>query len=351
MLKLENISVELGDFSLKDISLELPSGEYHVLLGPSGSGKTVLLNTIAGFNIIGSGKILLDNTDLTKLPANKRNISLLFQDLALFPHLSVFENVAFSLKGKKLDKKTIEERVDKYLAFTEISDLKYRKIDKLSGGEKQRLAIARILVTETKVLMLDEPFSAIDTQLKISLKKLLKKISNIGVSIIHVTHNYEEALNLADKISVIENGRIIQTGDIVDVLDKPESKFTASFGGRYNYFDCSEFIELIGKYYAIVQTENIKLSFQIPVDKILDYKGIIVDSNKISIVDTLEISGSNVFRGIVKSIFQTKNSFEIEIGVGVDLWINIPKEKYNSMDISIDDDLVISFETSAIDVF
>lgn len=351
MLKLENISVELGDFSLNDVSLELASGEYHVLLGPSGSGKTVLLNTIAGFNKIDSGKILMDNADITKLQANKRNISLLFQDLALFPHLSVFENVAFPLRIKKLDKKTIEERVDKYLAFTEISNLKYRKIDKLSGGEKQRLAIARILVTETKVLMLDEPFSAIDTQLKISLKKLLKKVSDIGVSIIHVTHNYEEALNLADKISVIEKGRIIQSGDITDVFEKPKSKFTASFGGRYNYFDCTEFTEVDGKCFAVVQTDDVKLNFQLPVEKILDYKGIIIDSNQIEIVDNKEKSKPNMFQGIVKSIFQTKNSFEIEVGIGVDLWLNISKEKYNAMDISIDDELMVFFETSSIDVF
>lgn len=349
MLKLQNISVRLGDFNLENISFEIEKGEYHVLLGPSGSGKTVLLSTIAGFNKLSSGKIILDDVDISGFLPDKRNLSLLFQDLALFPHLNVYENLVFPLKMKKLGKQEIETRVDKYLGFTEISHLKNRNIDKLSGGEKQRVALARMLVSEMGLLLLDEPFAAIDTQLKLSLKKLLKKISSLGVTIIHVTHDLEEAISLADSISVIENGKIIQFGPLHDVLSNPANSFVASFSGQRNYFDCVRLLVEKDSHFALIAGDGNEVKIEISPADDTEPAGIIIDSNNIFLADSLVVSSArNNFKAKVVSVFQTRHHYEVEVDIGVKLWINITLQSFTDLDIKVGKEVFISFKASAV---
>ncbi|PKP19024.1 MAG: molybdenum ABC transporter ATP-binding protein [Bacteroidetes bacterium HGW-Bacteroidetes-21] len=229
MLAIKNLEVKAGSFSLKDISFTINKGSYHVLIGPSGSGKTLLLNTIAGFQKIKNGEIVFEGHQIQNSPPEKRGISYLFQDLALFPHLSVFNNIAYPLRNKKLSREDLVKKVEEYLEFTEIKSLANRSIKKLSGGERQRVALSRILITGAPVVMLDEPFSAIDSQLKPSLKALLKKISAQGISILHVTHDFNEIKNLADTVTVIKNGSILVSGCVSEVLTKTDDEFVKSF--------------------------------------------------------------------------------------------------------------------------
>ena len=229
MLSIKNISLSAGDFCIKNLSLEIADGEYHALLGPSGSGKTVLLNTIAGFQNINEGQIFLEGKEITRAQAEKRNVAYLFQDLALFPHLDVFANIAYPLRTSGMKPEKINELVNEYMDFAQISELRKRKIDKLSGGEKQRTALARILVTKKPLIMLDEPFSAIDSQLKTGLKSLLKKISDTGITIIHVTHDLDEIKGLAKKISIIEKGVIAYSGNYNEIIDSSHSDFISGF--------------------------------------------------------------------------------------------------------------------------
>ncbi len=351
MLKLQNISVRLKDFNLEDINLEIKKGQYHVLLGPSGSGKTVLLNTVAGFHKPESGKILLNNTDISAFPPEKRNLSLLFQDLALFPHLNVYENLAFPLKMKNLGKPETEQRVDKYLGLTEISHLKFRDISKLSGGERQRVALARILVAESGLLLLDEPFSAIDTQLKLSFKKLLRKISASGVTIIHVTHDLEESINLADSISVIENGKIIQSGPIHDVLNNPVNSFIASFTGQRNYYNCSGIVTEGDSHFAVIDAEGAKIKIEISPPDNSEHEGIIIDSNNIIISDSeIKSSARNNFKAKVESIFRTRQHYEIEVDIGIKLWINITAQSFVSLNLVEGAEVYICFKASEVKI-
>jgi len=347
MIDIDKICIYLPDFSIENISFTIAKGEYHVLLGPSGSGKTLILNAIAGLKSINAGQIIYKGNNITKLAPNKRNIPFLFQDLALFPHLNVFDNIAFPLNIKKINKKVIEQRVDDLLDFVGITALKNRRIDKLSGGEKQRVAIARCLILESEVILLDEPFSAIDTQLLLELKKLLKKISSSGVTVVHVTHNFEEAVNLADKITVIDKGRIIQSGLTEQVFNNPANSFIAAFSGKRNYFACKNYFVSDGNYFVQLVNDVI---LEIPQvnEKI---SGIIIDSSHIILSETKIISSArNSFSGTIKSFFKSFSGYDIEVDIGISLWISITSHSYSELNIEKNKCVWISFKASAIKI-
>jgi len=352
MLELRNINLKLKDFELKDISLKIEKGEYHMLVGPSGSGKTLMLNIIAGFVKANSGQVLLNEKDITGFVPQLRNVSYLFQDLALFPNMSVAENVAFPLVVRHMNKQDIEEKVKKYLEFAEVYHLKDRGVSKLSGGEKQRVALARNLITESGILMLDEPFSAIDTQLKLSLKKLLKKISDIGVTIIHVTHNPEEVLNLADKITVVEDGKIVGSGNFNEVFHTPVNKFMAGFTGNRNYFYCSGVLNEDGITYILASEEkNCSRTVKIEVSDSVttNTNSIIIDSNNIVISENrLSSSARNNFEGEIIAVLRSENSWEIEIDFGLSVWVKITEQSFVDLKIAVGKRVWISFKASAV---
>ena len=355
MIELKNIRRKFKDFELSDISLNISKGEYHVLVGPSGAGKTLLLNLIAGFVKPDSGRIILNNSDITDLLPQNRNVSYLFQDLALFPHLSVEENVAFSLKIKKMKKQDVSAQVKKYLEFTDVLHLKDRSISKLSGGEKQRVALARNLITESGILMLDEPFSAIDTQLKLSLKKLLKKISDYGVTIIHVTHNPEEAISLAHKITVVENGKIISSGTYKEVFSKPLNMFIAGFSGYKNFFKVNSVFREGDSLFVDVVIENStdnSVRFEIPNKPDTDLNSIIIDSSNIVLSDNKLISSArNSYEGIVESVFRVDSAYDVEMNIGIPVWVKLTESSFNELGIEKGKRMWISFKASAVSVF
>ncbi|MCL2681041.1 MAG: ABC transporter ATP-binding protein [Streptococcaceae bacterium] len=224
-----------GTQVLTDINLEIEEGKFYTLLGASGSGKSTILNMIAGFLETSSGEIMLDGKRINDVPANKRDVHTIFQSYALFPNMNVFDNVAFALKIKGKDKKEIAEKVSQTLKLVQLEGYETRSIGKLSGGQRQRVAIARAIIDQPKVVLLDEPLSALDMKLRKDMQYELRELQqNLGITFIFVTHDQEEALAMSDWIFVMNEGQIVQSGTPTDIYDEPINHFVADFIGESN---------------------------------------------------------------------------------------------------------------------
>lgn len=238
IIELQNLNKMFDDgdeMVLEDINLKVEEGEFLTLLGPSGCGKTTMLRIMGGFETPSEGKVIFNGKDITKLAPYERNINTVFQKYALFPHLNVYDNIAFGLRIKKVDEKIIEEKVNDALKLVNLKGFAKRKIDKLSGGQQQRIAIARALVNEPKILLLDEPLGALDLKLRKEMQIELKQIQKrVGITFVFVTHDQEEALTMSDKIVVLNNGHIQQIGTPVDIYNEPINAFVADFIGESN---------------------------------------------------------------------------------------------------------------------
>ena len=236
---IKNVSKRFNDFvALDDINFTIKQGEFFSLLGPSGCGKTTLLRIIAGFEFPDEGAVLFDDKDIIPFPPNKRASNTVFQTYALFPHMSVYDNIAFPLKLKKVPKKEIDEQVKKYIHLVQLDQHIYKKPNQLSGGQKQRVAIARALISEPKVLLLDEPLSALDAKLRANLLIDLDAIHDkIGITFIYVTHDQSEALAVSDRIAVMNAGHVLQVGTPYEIYESPATQFVAQFIGETNLFD------------------------------------------------------------------------------------------------------------------
>lgn len=220
---------------LNDISFELEKGKFYTLLGPSGCGKSTILNIIAGFTQVSSGQVTLAGELVNNIPAHKRQVNTVFQDYALFPHMDVFENVAFGLKMKKTPKTEIKKKVLAALDLVRLKDFANRSIKGMSGGQKQRVAIARALVNEPEVLLLDEPLSALDLKLRTDMQYELSELQKrLGITFLFVTHDQEEALAMSDEIFVMKEGEIVQKGRPIDIYDEPLNEYVANFIGESN---------------------------------------------------------------------------------------------------------------------
>ncbi|MEM2934461.1 MAG: ABC transporter ATP-binding protein [Halobacteria archaeon] len=237
MIRIENLAAGYEAFNLLDISFEIQKGEIFAILGPTGAGKTMLLEAIAGVLQIKKGRVLLGEKELTKLPPEQRGIGMVFQDCALFPHLSVYENIAFGLRYRKLERSEVENRVQGIADLLKISHLLKRIPSSLSGGEKQRVALARALVIQPQILLLDEPLSALDAstreELKMEIKAIVKKLN---IPAIYVTHDQQEAFAIADRIAIMNQGKILQIGEREQIFYYPASEFVAHFLGIKNVF-------------------------------------------------------------------------------------------------------------------
>jgi len=239
LIKFENIVKEFdGQLVLKGINLEINENEFVTLLGPSGCGKTTLLRILGGFVDQTEGKIYFDGIEISKVPPYKREINTVFQKYALFPHMNVFDNVAFGLHIKKQSNEIIKQKVSKMLHLVGLDGYEEKSVTLLSGGQQQRVAIARALVNEPMVLLLDEPLGALDLKLRKEMQHELKKIQKeVGITFIYVTHDQEEALTMSDKIVVINNGDIQQIGTPIDIYNEPENRFVADFIGESNIIE------------------------------------------------------------------------------------------------------------------
>ena len=238
-MELKNISVSFDDEQiLKSISLDIKDKEFITFLGPSGCGKTTTLRLIAGFLQPDEGDIIFDNKKINDVPAHKRQVNTIFQRYALFPHLNVYENIAFGLRVKKMKENEIKARVNEMLELVNLSGLENRSIDTLSGGQQQRVAIARAIANHPRVLLLDEPLAALDLKLRKDMQKELKKIQQqLGITFIFVTHDQEEALTMSDRVIVMDSGKIQQIGTPQDIYNEPENAFVADFIGESNILD------------------------------------------------------------------------------------------------------------------
>ena len=242
---LDHVTKRFGDFTaVDDLTLSIADGEFFSLLGPSGCGKTTTLRMIGGFEDVTAGTIRVGDTDITELPPFKRETNTVFQNYALFPHLNVFENVAFGLRRRKVPTGEIRHQVASMLALVELPGYEQRKPSQLSGGQQQRIALARALVNNPRVLLLDEPLGALDLKLRKQMQVELKRIqSEIGITFIFVTHDQEEAMTMSDRIAVMRHGRIEQLGSPEDLYERPTTEFVAGFLGVSNLLDA----EVVGR--------------------------------------------------------------------------------------------------------
>jgi molybdate/tungstate transport system ATP-binding protein len=344
MLRLENIYKKLGDFSLSGISMDIAKGEYYVLLGRSGSGKTQLLELIAGLNEPDSGEIWIDNEDVTNKKIQEHKIGLVFQDYAIFPNMTVFGNIAYSLRCRKFDKKEINKKVRLIADELNIAHLLDRFTHNLSGGELQRVALARTLVTSPKVLLLDEPLASIDASLKDDIKRTFRQLNRKGLTIVHVTHDYGEAISLASRVGVIHNGRIIQEGSPDEVFRKPMNKFVARYAGIRNFFRV-KFVEEDGTWKACCDGN---LAFNIlpgsyPAEGLL-----IVRSDAVKILCS-EPAGDykNCFKGIIKEIMPSEFGMELMIDAGERFYVDISANEFKMQKLNELSDVWITFPPEA----
>lgn len=251
---IDHVEKHFGSFhALSDVNFTIHKGEFFSLLGPSGCGKTTLLRIIAGFEFPDQGAVLFDDKNVVPLPPNKRESNTVFQNYALFPHLSVYDNIAFPLKLQKKDKTFIDDKVREYIHLVQLDAHIFKKPNQLSGGQRQRVAIARALINEPSVLLLDEPLSALDAKLRSNLLVDLDALHDkIGITFIYVTHDQSEALSVSDRIAVMNQGKVLQVGTPFEIYESPATEFVAQFIGETNIFpskvtECSPMAQEEGK--------------------------------------------------------------------------------------------------------
>jgi spermidine/putrescine transport system ATP-binding protein len=241
MVELRQVTKRFGSFIAVDyVSLDVRAGEFLTLLGPSGCGKTTILRMISGFEQPTTGRVLLEGQDVTELPPYRRDVNQVFQSYALFPHLNVLDNVCFGLRMKKVPRDEMRRRAARAVELVSLQGFERRKPHQLSGGQRQRVALARAIVNEPKVLLLDEPLSALDAKLRREMQIELKRLQKqLGITFVFVTHDQEEALTMSDRIAVVNHGRIEQLGDAAEIYHRPRTAFAANFIGQANVFDAS----------------------------------------------------------------------------------------------------------------
>ena len=344
MLKLENISRKFGDFALSGINLEVADGEYFVLLGRSGSGKTCLLELIAGLHIPDSGSVWIDRHDITHSRIQDRPVGLVFQDFAIFPNMTVSGNIGYPLRSRRREKEEISATVDAIASEMGISSILDRYPHNLSAGELQRVALARTLVLNPRLLLLDEPMSSVDASLKDDIKKVLRRLNRNGLSIIHVTHDYREAVSLAGRVGVIHAGRIVQEGTPGSVFSRPANRFVARYAGIKNFFKV-RFLRENNMWKAIGEGN---LTFSISGRETAGEGLIFVRSENIIVSASKPAPGTdNCFRGIVKEIFPSEYGIEITVDAGMLFVADISVADFGLLSIRESSEVWITFSAGA----
>ncbi|MCS7130324.1 MAG: tungstate ABC transporter ATP-binding protein WtpC [Archaeoglobaceae archaeon] len=344
MLRVEKISKSLKEFRLKDISFEVKNGEYFIILGPSGAGKTLLLETIAGIFKPEKGRILLDDREITNEPPERREIAYIPQNYGLFSHMSVYENIAYGLRLRKVRKEEIHEEVKRISEILEISDLLERNVKKLSGGEQQRVAIARALVVKPKLLLLDEPFSALDQNLKSKLMKEMKKWrEELKFTAIHVTHSFEESLILGDRVGILIDGKMEQIGEIREVFSKPKTEAVAKFLGHENI------LEGIAEG-RILNVNGIKV--EIPCEAYGKLRVVIPPESILISREPIISSARNNFKATVYGVEDLGAMIKLKLSIGeIILSAFLTKASFMAMKLSEGEKVFLSFKATSIHVF
>jgi molybdate/tungstate transport system ATP-binding protein len=344
MISLENVSHEWDDFSLKNVSFSVNKGEHFIILGPTAAGKTLILETIAGFYVPRTGKILLNGKDITRISPEKRHIGFVYQDYSLFPHMNVKENVTFGLKMQKLPKTEIETKVQEIMDSMGISYLQYRLPSTLSGGEQQRVALARSLVIDPEILLLDEPLSSLDPRTRELLRDEIKRIHELrNTTTIHVTHDQDEALALADRIGVIMNGELVQIDEPYAVFNEPVTEEIATFVGVENVIKGKLISNQDGV--VVVETENYQIRALSSL-KEGEVNVFIRPENIILSKGTLESSARNCIGGKISRISQFGATFRVYMDNGLSALVT--KQAIEELGLKVGENVYASFKATAI---
>ncbi len=350
MFRVENISKSLGPFSLDEVSFRCAAGDYFVILGRSGAGKTLLLEIMAGIRSPDAGALILDQRDITSLRIQNRGVGLVFQDQAVFPHMSVAANLAFPLKRKGWGRSYIRRRIHQLAQTTGLEHLLDRFPSTLSGGEVQRAVLARTLASEPRLLLLDEPLNSLDVQYKRELQTLLSHLNQQGQTIIHVTHDYQEASALASKVAVMENGRIQQQGPLPEVFRNPASSFVAEFVGIRNFFR-GNVENPPGGDHKIFRIRGSSLFFILPSHVPNSVASITLEAKNILLSRSRpDTSALNNFKGRVQQVIPASLGMEVVVDVGVTLAVLVTRESLSRLNVRKDQQVWVSFKASSINV-
>ena len=328
-VEVKNLVKTYGDvYALNNVDLKIAEGEYFVLLGPSGGGKTTLLRSIGGFIRPDSGNVTIKGQNVDNLPPDKRPTSMVFQGFALFPHMSVSQNIGYGLKLKSIEKEVILTKVNKMMDLVGLTGLSKRMPHELSGGQQQRVQLARALILENDVLLLDEPLSALDAQLRkdmcIELKRLQK---TVGITFVHVTHNQEEAMSVADRIAIIADGEMLEEGTPEEIYSNPKNKFTAEFIGEKNIFNGTvvifntknitvdignDTIEILNQDYKIKKNQKVSLSIKSESIEIIKNQN--KSDDKLKVAQIMGTISEITFLGqFIRYLVLLKNGQEIQV--------------------------------------
>lgn len=347
MLSVKNLSYKIGNFSLRNISFEVDKGDYFVILGLSGVGKSLLLETIAGLITPDEGEIALRGKNIREEKIQDLNISIVYQDAVLFPHKSVYENIAYPLRSRGV--KNIKENVLKFAGMTGIADKLDRKPDTLSGGETQRAALARSLASGSEIFLLDEPLSSLDSKSAFDLRTLFRKLNREGITIIHVTHSYEEAVSLATKIGVMENGTMVHIDKPSEIFRHPKSEFVAHFVGAKNFLK-GTLSPVPGTDLKVFDSDGIKISVLTEVEPGESF--LLINPEEITISNKeIESSSRNHFKGTIKDLAPARVGFEVTVDIGADLITTVSGEAIRELQLELGKEVWLYFKASACKIY
>jgi len=345
MLEVRRVSKSLGSFSLRDVSFSVEKGDYFILLGESGAGKSVVLETIAGLMVPDSGTIHYNGRDITREKIQNRRIGLVFQDHAAFPHLTVAENLSYALYGALISKSEKDERVKAIAGELGIGELLARKPGSLSGGELQRMVLGRTLIQKPGILLLDEPLSSLDTRLRSDLRTLLRSLHRNGQTILHVTHDYEEALTLGTRVAVIHQGSIIQSGTPSEVFQRPASEFVAHFVGVKNYFPAKLETSNNTSYAFTDNNFAVRIVTDIPSGEGF----VLIRGEDILLSDTpVETSATNNFQGTVLEIINNAYGTDVIIDAGIELHALVTPDSVEKLGLRAGKTCWVHFKATAV---
>jgi molybdate/tungstate transport system ATP-binding protein len=345
-LKVEGVSKHLGQFALKDINLQIAEGDYFVLLGPTGSGKTVLLELIMGFIHPDKGRIVLNNQDITALPTERRGLGYVPQNCLLFPHMTVFENIEFGLKMRRNTLSARKDAVLNALKLVGLEGIAKRTPEMLSGGERQKIVLARVLVTDPKVVLLDEPLASIDAETSRILREELKRINQeLGVAVLHVTHDQIEAFSLARKVAIMKNGQIVEQGPPIEVLLNPVDESVARFLGYENVFR----VRLLKNKEKTSEVSAGDVTIRLPAPLQGSEATIAIRPEEIVITDNSLPAGEdwNVLEGIIKRYTDLGPIVEVTVDAGLLVKVFIHKRSFLESNLSEGKHVHLGFRTDS----